>query len=629
MLISIAYCNAQDIDKLVKTEFLKNEATYQYQDIVMPRSSIEKPFTLRQQINHLFENKFKFIDAFVTLTHTGGMEHMYYTHADSVLDKDPILLSFDYNDNQAQRKYFEPNTTIYLGYENTQQKKQYLVIHLRTRGFLNKVLYTRTSLIIPDESETDDLLSAKSQTAPIAISYLTAFDTKDMTAEMEEFNKIALEVQRKLKEREAFNDLETVFYSGTCEVNFQEYGYCDWLYANERYFDAFTNYNDIFKQIKSKITPDNKNGLNEKFYEICHLMGMSKWKGGYFDSAAYYLGLAAYGSTEYQDDYNAFTEQYANHTNSNSEFISKNILSVGEVLGLMADVEMSNLREAVYFQKDKGQAINNFKDVWNFDIYQLCNNTPGFMSISYSKAKYEQEGAEIEDKSTLYNQNNIIITTNPIANEKWRINITIPNFKLGDYKKNITDQYNTPLNHSIIIGKRNILNPDDQQGLYDMAHTLKQEKRALEATLIFKHLLQANNTCTSNNISNEQKSLLAELAFHCGYMSVEIGLPEKAIPYLQKSYHMTDILLHKQEYIAMLSNTTDPRTLETINRELKLCNDDTPKEYLSLIKRRLAYILIEYRQLEEAKAVLNELLKDPKSEKFAKSELDYIDSLSQ
>jgi hypothetical protein len=100
---------------------------------------------------------------------------------------------------------------------------------------------------------------------------------------------------------------------------------------------------------------------------------------------------------------------------------------------------------------------------------------------------------------------------------------------------------------------------------------------------------------------------------------------QKALSYLTRSLDIVPTYETMREYISNLSNIVDPRCLATIKAELDQSPED--QSYVNFLNRRYAYALIEYGKLDEAEVILKRLLESPENEKFARQELDYIESL--
>lgn len=89
------------------------------------------------------------------------------------------------------------------------------------------------------------------------------------------------------------------------------------------------------------------------------------------------------------------------------------------------------------------------------------------------------------------------------------------------------------------------------------------------------------------------------------------------------------------EWINVLVNSRRMYALKMVEAYLEdaemldpICDDEEEKKtVINFLERRLGYLLIEYGQLEKARELFTRLLDNPDSCKFAREELDYIDSL--
>ena len=91
--IDVSCANAQE-DDFFFTEFVRDEATYQSQELVIPRSSTQNPVTLRKQLSFVVGD-LNYTGVKVIQSYTGGMEVYEYEDVSKVLDVDPVYLSYD------------------------------------------------------------------------------------------------------------------------------------------------------------------------------------------------------------------------------------------------------------------------------------------------------------------------------------------------------------------------------------------------------------------------------------------------------------------------------------------------------------------------------------------------------
>ena len=119
----------------------------------------------------------------------------------------------------------------------------------------------------------------------------------------------------------------------------------------------------------------------------------------------------------------------------------------------------------------------------------------------------------------------------------------------------------------------------------------------------------------------------------------------------KQAYYSLDILLplhrysYTTEYVNCLVNASDLRALNMIDHLLATLSVDEQKEddedddggekeedtslvsFISFLKRRKSYVLIECRRYDEAESLLKEMLNDPSSSDYAINELAFLQKL--
>ena len=628
------FANADELDfeKMWLAEFVRDEATFQNQEIRMPRSSFGTPLTLRMQLNEIL-GELTYTKATMVQSYSKGMEIYTYESPSDVLDKDPVLLSYDKMDNQLGRKQWEINTSFYLEYYDKDFRRGFIVVHCRPRGYLNKSIYTRTSVMVFRRDAQDDLQSHESESAPVVFSYLTVFDVKDMTEELAEY-KMIYDMTMSLSEQNVeLGEIEEECMNGIREKLDISYslGYGKWLFDNERFYDSYIHLIPVFDVVKNLVKPDSED-FHDLLFDLGHKIGLSMWNLGCYDAADYYLELAAYGADSCKFDYNAFIK--SGHEVIVNELQQDKMcdITVGDVLSTLFDVVQCNVREAVYTKDGKLQKLKTNQDVWNFDLQSLCSSVTNSMTIAYSRSHYDNN-TNTKDKSSLCYENNIIITTTRADDVRWRVNVMIPNFRLHDYKQG-GSKYNVPVSMSFIIGKDKLKEFklkgfDDYVNAFEYGRGLSAEGRIVE-TLISLTRLHKNivRTIEDGYDTSIQRILHSAILYNIGYAYADLEMTTKGISYYRQSVELNPISDNKSEYIVLLSNNKDLRTLDIVRNELENSRDND-EDYNLLLNRRLAYMLIEYDMFDEAEAVLKELLNNPKTSQFASSELEYVKMLRE
>ncbi|GAB6982315.1 hypothetical protein [Prevotella dentasini] len=132
-----------------------------------------------------------------------------------------------------------------------------------------------------------------------------------------------------------------------------------------------------------------------------------------------------------------------------------------------------------------------------------------------------------------------------------------------------------------------------------------------------------------------------EVCYMIGFCYNELGEYVRAHYYLSLTVGLNRIT-YAEEYINCLCNMSDFRALayvDSIINELERTkgeNDDEEEDvplephlqsFLSFVRRRKAYILIDMHRYKEAESLLKSLLNDPNSSGFAQKELEYLKGL--
>lgn len=267
--------------------------------------------------------------------------------------------------------------------------------------------------------------------------------------------------------------------------------------------------------------------------------------------------------------------------------------------------------------------------------------------LSCSHAHYQTKD---EDEKSLFCLNvPIVISTHTIKGKGCTANIRIDmmrqNFADDDEKRELT-KINMPLNATYTIGwPYSISCSQEKESLragIEKAIQLKEENRFLEAYKLSKWIFER----VSNGLKDEmglkfesEDDLLWSIFFvssYCvGFCLMELGKAHAAAYYLEIASHSRNYT-YIIEYINCLSNTQDTQALEVVESAMKNSTKPESEEdiknwnyFMSFLKRRKSYILIDLKRYQEAKALLQEMLKDPFCKEFAQKELSYLNEREQ
>lgn len=162
---------------------------------------------------------------------------------------------------------------------------------------------------------------------------------------------------------------------------------------------------------------------------------------------------------------------------------------------------------------------------------------------------------------------------------------------------------------------------------------LVSEKRFADAlrslTKVYERL--KNAVVTDSDRIHE---LFAETCFNIGFCLNEMGQYDRAAYYLGL-IRVDDRPEYITEYINALVNNGDPRALGTVQSYLSEYNEgkrqigsEEAAQLYDFLSRRLAYLYIEYRMWDRARALLEKMKESPSNHDFAVGELEYLDQMS-
>lgn len=632
---------AQAGEDLLFNEYVRNEATYLSQGITFPRSSFDEPLTLRRQLSELVGEQ-EYTSAVVVQQWEGGSMSERYDNPQQLLDMDPVFLCCDKEGEVLKFKHPDITATVLLDYreENT-GKERSLVLHFNPRGFPDKVVFTRTSIMIAPGGE-DDMRNFNSGSAGISASYLTAFDVADNKERWERFGKVLLSTVHKDTTGAALDATEQSCKKGLKEFEELENGliYGQRLAADQRYYDSYVALSYMLEPLKQRMRPDTVT-VDDAYYSLCEAMGGSAWIMGNFDTAEYYFGLIEDMRDSLSYDMNQFRE---------SRKLAPALMDgagtyIGQVLPVFFDIHKEHILEGVVESDGKITRITGKDELWKYNLKDLCTGGVSKMVISYTRSVEQMFMEGVLDQSTLCNFNNLIITVEKVSETLCRVNVLQPNFKRFDYKRFPDSEMNEPLVKSFLISKLPLVpvNPAGKvMGIKDIqdklvyAYTLRDARRSFEAATVLMQLCREMEKLPQKQLEKEKNvELQAFVLYEAGSMLADVNMMNKAITYLRRSTQMYPTYITNSEYIAILSNIMDPRTFHIVVSQLNEIKDlPGPKnqelaEYESLLNRRLAFMLIEYKAYNQAEEILTALLKDPQSAEFATRELEYIKQMKE
>lgn len=335
-------------------------------------------------------------------------------------------------------------------------------------------------------------------------------------------------------------------------------------------------------------------------------------------------------------------------------------------------------------RKDDGQ-IDDKDEIWNCNLFDaiIYTNDKGesvskggqntTITIRYDKAYYKRADSDTcEDKSILYDDNSIILFLRNIAasgegTRYMRVSVMIPDF-VADDDMRASRSKNSPQTMSFVLAWDET-DPADRLGKYQQlfaslveknkngqeltedenlilttymrrnsvgydfgyAKWLLEQKRYFDALIQFLKVYEALKL----NHDDDTIEVYIETCYCLGYCYNELEQFEKAYYYLDV-FSSADVIGDKyfkpryaEEYVNCLCNNRDDRAMGLMRSWIKelekkedLSADET--ELYWFLWRRIAYLLIERKEYDNAEKLLNSLTKHTETAEFAKHELDYL-----
>lgn len=307
------------------------------------------------------------------------------------------------------------------------------------------------------------------------------------------------------------------------------------------------------------------------------------------------------------------------------------------------------------------ELINDINKIWNLDLCDMMSNhNEVSIYLSHNRMRYrtfdrEDKLTDIIDKSFL-DLNCSVIVNMARKSDKVSMTLLVPPPMLSDNNKDnflktveldfsVKPEYDEEkLKQLRQKAERSI--EKDNSCEYMEYFTLGNNK---ELNLLFVNGTHAYQNKTwgdalfyleralnilqrdweTENIDQYEYRMFGEICYMLGFLYMEFEMYPQAIYYLG-ILHGSEEVKYEIEFINSLSNSKDIRTLGVVNSERQRVEsnnnmDDEEKiMYLSFLKRRYGYILIEMEKIKEATQYFMSLLTDENCKEFAKDELEYL-----
>ena len=670
-----------DMKEMLKRSFVAWESTYRHQQISLkeniefPRSTFAKYVSVREVLEKLYPS---LKDCFTGRNFLSKVSDDTISTGSAqaigdILDVSPFAFVFKQQE-EHQLTVVDESFAMSVEYKGADSKLYYLHMFVKVLGQAEHSAYLRVTTMKSSEL-ADDMMTCRSVSVPEVYSAVMVYDVLDATEDLKFFEETLAAAQKKMAAQENLNDYEAEVVNGMYGLHLPpyNYGFANWLFEKERYYDAYVVYERVYNALKPNAHALDQ-ASREVFFNTCFHMGACLQQWGVYDKACYFFELASSsGVNEHIAAYVNilailshnrvfyFLNQVRSQADKNEaakqetqrleglmkdveshytfpETYNSGVLTLGYVLNRMFDIDpRCTLGATINHTGDSSvtpSVISNM-DAWNLNLYELTDTV---LYVRYSRAQWQTK-VEI-DKSILCSDNAIIISISSATADDGqpcvRVNAMIPNFSRNDEKREFTP-CNLPVVGSFAIGTERpekVFAKEQLQEIYNHSVELLNARRIIEAMRGFEYVHYALKIeYTKASATDEVEELFFEATFQLGFCLVELGIYEKATYYLDWAQEGQKAE-YAQEYINCLCNNNDVRALAVIEGNIKSLVKPEEPEYQqayefhkSFLLRRKSYVLINLRMFDEAEALLKDLLNDPASKEFAEHELESVQQL--
>ena len=343
------------------------------------------------------------------------------------------------------------------------------------------------------------------------------------------------------------------------------------------------------------------------------------------------------------------------------EFTDSSILSVGSLVRYFKNVDFGCLQGMRIIKGNQVEEIFVPNEIQTFDIREYIKRQPDAASLKCISLVIEFEKQELfinmaqtsgsTDKSLFYvvnivcsgsdlegyMENRFPFTTRTLFEirltdaeqdyweAKYMIDEAADKAKSG-HVNDLTDEQRLVLTH---------IQPSLQLDLY-WGKKYYNKQCYLQALYHFNRIFEyLRDHC--KEWDDEMRNLYTEINYYIGFIYSDLKMYDRAFYYLWPA-QSNGMISGTYEFVNCLCNMKDTGAKGYISSKAKevteLMNksEEESEQLLPLynfLRRRYVYVLIDRKELDEAEAILNEMIKDEQDVEFANGELEYIKAIRE
>lgn len=549
---------------------------------------------------------------------------------------------------------------VYIGYTNNERKKGITVVHFHPWGQNGENMSLMSNISIYNKEDGNEESISRC---------LLVFDLHEPDGLLKRINEDRTTARKKIEKNKNLDFYEALSLNLINNArSYEEKG--NEHYENGRWKDAIEYLTLTYKYLSKQIMRDYNDNLGKHFFKVCNTLGQCYYNRGLYKMASYYWELSFFMvEDDSKEEIQNKLETAYKKLNDIRKPEGQNDLSnnkgnlFGTILKNTYDIIADELSFMLWIDNENNEyeLINDINKIWNLDLCDMMSNHNDVsIYLSHNRMRYrtfdrKEKVTESIDKSFL-DQNRSVIVNMARKSDKVTMTLLVPPPMLSDNNKE-NFLKTVSLDYSIkpefdedelkLLRQKAEKNIEKDNSCEYMEYFTLGDNKELNLLIVngthaFQNKIWGDTLfyleCALNilqkdlgteKIGRYEYKVFGEICYMLGFVYMEFEMYPKAIYYLV-FLHGSEEVKYEIEFINALTNSKDIRTLGVVNSERQRVEsnnnmDDEEKiMYLSFLKRRYGYILIEMEKIKEAVQYFMSLLADENCKEFAKQKLEYL-----
>lgn len=548
---------------------------------------------------------------------------------------------------------------VYIGYTNN-ERKGFTLVHFHPWGHNGENMSLMSNVSIYNKEDgSEDFISR----------CLLVFDLHDADGLLKRINEDRATARKKIEKNKNLDFYEALSLNLVNNArSYEEKG--KEHYENGRWKDAIEYLTITYKYLSKQIMRDYNENLGEHFFSVCNTLGQCYYNRGLYKMASYYWEQAVYMvEDDAKDEIKKKLDLVYIKLNDirkpdgQNDVYEKEESLLGTILKNTYNVIADELSFMLWIDNESNEyeLVNDINKIRNLDLCDMMSNHNDVtIYLSHNRMRYrtfdrEEKLSDIIDKSFL-DPNRSVVVNLTRKSDKVSMTLLVPPPMLSDnnwdnFLKTVALDFSIKPEYDeenlrLLRQKAEKSIERDNSCEYIEYFTLGNNKELnllfVNGTYAFQNKIWGDALfyleCALNilqrdwgteKIDQYEYRMFGEICYMLGFVYLEFQMYPKAIYYLG-ILHGSEDVKYEIEFINALINSNDVRTFGVLNSERQRVefnnnmDDEEKNMYLSFLKRRYGYILVEMEKTKEAVQYFMSLLTDENCKDFAKEELEYL-----